>query len=111
MIRVLLIDNDRIHAEQLTHELNHRGLMTIKIASVDEAAKILRSLTASIDLVLLVVCDRSQPWLEMLHQLQQSCWQSGIGDVPFFLCVLRIAFRPEFLIQIEHLGVRHVVET
>jgi hypothetical protein len=110
MISVLLIDGDRGHAEQLTHELNRRGLMTGKVAPVDEAAKILKTRTASIDLVMLVVCDRSQPWLERLHQLQQSCWQSGIGEVPLFLCVLRIAFRPEFLIQIEHLGVRHVVE-
>ena len=43
MIRVLLVDDDRVHAEQLTDELNRHGLMTIEVASVDEAAKTLRS--------------------------------------------------------------------
>lgn len=110
MIKALLIDNDRVHAERLEQELNRRGLTTIYVASSREALKQLENRAGSIDLVVLAIADLRQPWLEILHQLQQASWRAGIGEFPLFLCISRPSLRAEFQLQIERMGARHVIE-
>jgi len=109
MIKALLI-GDRVHAEHIERILNHRGLITSYAASIREAVGQLQCRAASIDLVVLAIADRSQPWLEILHQLQQAAWQPGITEFPFFLCVSRLRFRAEFQLRVERMGARLVIE-
>jgi len=110
MIRALLIDDDRNHAEGLERALNQRGLITSCTASILEAVRRLQCREASIDLVVVVIADRWHPWLEILHQLQQAAWQVGIGEFPLFLCVSRLNFGTQFQLQIERMGARLVIE-
>ena len=110
MTKVLIIDDDRNRAERLERELNQRRAATIYSATVREAVRKLKSRTASIDLVILSISDRSQPWLEILHTLQEASWQPGIGDFPLFLCISRLYFVADFQLQIERMGARYVTE-
>jgi DNA-binding response OmpR family regulator len=110
MIKALLIDDDRTHAEGLERALNRRGVTTRYAASIREAFRQLKCPAASIDLVVLVIADRSHPWLEILYRLQQASWRVGIRDSPHFLCVSRLSFAAEFQLQIERIGARYVTE-
>jgi ActR/RegA family two-component response regulator len=106
----LLIDGDPAHAGHIERILNGRGLDTSYAASIREAVRRLKCRAASIDLVVLAIGDRSQPWLEVLHQLQQAAWQAGIGDFPFFLCISRLNYGTEFQLRVERMGARLVIE-
>lgn len=110
MIRVLLIDDDQGHAQRLMREMCHRGVMAIEAVTVRDGAKRLKFQSTGIDIVILVISDPSQPWLEILSRLQESCWQASIGELPVLLCVIHTRLRPELLIQVENLGARHVIE-
>lgn len=110
MIRALLIDDDSDHAERLERELNQRGLGTIYAAGIREAIRKLKSRTAQVELVIICMADPSRPWLAILHQLQQTSWQSGIREFPLFLCVSRYRPGAEHQLKIERMGARHVFE-
>lgn len=110
MIRALLIDDDRDHALNIEEELNQRKVITNCVASISEAIGVLKRRAALFDLVILSIADRSQPWVETLHDLQQAAWQSGIGARPFFFCISRFHFDHEFQLQIERLGARLAFE-
>jgi len=110
MTNVLLIDDDRVHTERIARVLNQRGLITSRVASIREAIRRLQCRPASFDLVVLAIADRSHPWLEILHQLQQAAWQAGMTTSPFFLCISRIGVGAEFQLQVERMGARLVLE-
>lgn len=110
MTSALLIDDDRLHAMHIARELNQRGLITSYTASIWEAVRRLKCREAPFDLVVLTISDRSQPWLDILHQLQQAAWQPGISESPFFLCISRLSFGAEFNLRVEQMGARYVTE-
>jgi len=110
MIKALLIDEDRAHAECLERVISRRGLVTSWTASVREAVGRLQRREASFDLVVLSIADRSHTWIEILNELQQAAWQAGISEFPLFLCVSRLRFGTEFQLQIERMGARLVHE-
>ncbi len=110
MAKMLLIDNDRVHAVGLERALNRRGLFTIDTVTSREGVRQLQRRAASFDLVALAITDRSHPWLEILHQLQQAAWQAGIGELPLFLCVSRLSLGAEFQLEVERMGARFVIE-
>lgn len=110
MIKVLLIAGDPIRAKDLERTLNRRGLVTSYSVSIREAVRQLECRTASFDLVVLAIGDRSQPWLEILHRLQEAAWQTGIGEFPFFLCISRLNYGADFQLRIERMGARFVIE-
>lgn len=110
MSKALLIDDDPNHAEVLERSMNRRGLVTIWSRSVREAVGRLQCRGASFDLVVLSIGERSCHWIEILHELQQAAWQSGVSEFPLFLCVSRLSLGVDFQLQIERMGARLVHE-
>jgi DNA-binding response OmpR family regulator len=110
MPRVLLVDNDRDHAEQLGRELAERRLTVIRTGDSGAAIAQLRSREHLCDLVILCMAGRSRPWLEVLRDLQQASHQAGLREVPLFLCASRQQFGVDFQLQIERMGARYACE-
>lgn len=110
MSNILLIDRDQTHAQLLEQELNRRGLIVFRIATIRDGAQMLKSRAVSIDLVVLAIADFSQPWLEILYGLQQAAWHAGICEFPLFLCASRVDFGTEFQLKVEQMGARLAIE-
>ena len=110
MTRVLLIDENADHAQQLGLVLAQRGLTVVRAADIEESIRNLRKPGLIYDLVILIMADRSRPWLKVLHKFQQACLQAAFLETPLFLCVAKLQFGPEFQLQIEQRGARYVFE-
>jgi ActR/RegA family two-component response regulator len=110
MPRVLLIDEDGGHAEQLGRKLAERGLTVIRAAGSGAAIAQLRNRESVCDLVILCMTDRSRPWLEILRNLQHARLQSGFAELPLFLCVSRLPLGIDVQLQIERAGARYASE-
>jgi hypothetical protein len=110
MTRVLLIDENADHARQLGSELAQRQLTVVREADVVDAVRNLRKSAIVYDFVILIMADRSRPWLRALHGLQQAGQQKGFFELPLFLCVSRLHLACEFQVQIERMGARYVFE-
>lgn len=110
MPRLLLIDEDDNHAEQLSLRLVERRLTVTRAENSRAAIAQLRNREHLCDLVILCMADRSRPWLEVLRDLQHAGRQSGFRELPLFLCVSRVQFGIEFQLQIERMGARYAFE-
>jgi ActR/RegA family two-component response regulator len=108
--RVLLIDEDCQHAEQLSGQLQRRGVMVSLAKDVLEAEKQLRRTIHAYEVVILILADRSKPWLSILRRMLEASRQRELPIGPLFLCVSRIAREAEFQLQIEGMGARYVLE-
>ena len=110
MTTVLLIDDNADHAEHLGLPLAQRGLSVVRAADFGDAIGKLRNRALIYDLVILIMADRSRPWLTFLRNLQQAGRQEAFFEVPLFLCVSRLHLGPEFQLQIERTGARYAFE-
>jgi DNA-binding response OmpR family regulator len=110
MLNVLLIDEDGDHAQQLGRRLAERRLTVIRTADSGAAIAQLRNREHLCDLVILCMAGRSDPWLEVLRDLQHAGWQAGSREVALFLCVSRLHFGIDFQLQIERMGARYASE-
>lgn len=110
MAKVLLIDDDSDHAEQLGQGLAQRRLTVIHAANSGEAIAKLRDREGTCDLVILCMANRSRPWLAVLHDLQQAGRQAGLFELPLFLCVSRLQLEADLQLQIERMGARYASE-
>jgi ActR/RegA family two-component response regulator len=110
MPRTLLIDDDADHAEALGYLLAGRRLTVVRAVGVEEAMRTLRNRALKCDFVIFVIADRTQPWLKMLHRLQQAGAEATLLNAPLFLCVSRVDSGLEFQVRIERMGARYVSE-
>lgn len=110
MAKVLLIDDDGDHAEQLARGLAERRLTVTRAADGEAAIAQLRNREQPCDLVILCMARRSVPWLEVLRTLQHAGWQAGFREAPLFLCVSRLQRGIDFQLQIERMGARYADE-
>jgi DNA-binding response OmpR family regulator len=110
MNRVLLIDEDVTHAEELARRLAERSLTVIHAADSGAAIAQLRNREYLCDLVILCIAHRSRPWLEVLRDLQHASRQAGFREVPLFLCVSRLQLGIDFQLQVERMGARYASE-
>ena len=110
MLKVLLIDDDGDHAQQLGRRLGERKLTVIRTADTGAAIAQLQNREHLCDLVILCMAGRSGSWLEALRDLQHASWQAGSREVPLFLCVSRLHFGIDFQLQIERMGARYAFE-
>jgi DNA-binding response OmpR family regulator len=109
MLRALLID-DGDHAEQFARRLTERNLAVIHASDPRKAIAKLRGRDYLCDLVILCMAGHSQPWLEVLRDLQQANHQAGLREVPLFLCVSRLQLGIDLQLQIERMGARYACE-
>ena len=110
MPRVLLIDDDHDHAEELTRGLAERRLTVIHAADSEAAVATLRNRTTLCDLVILSMAHRSGAWLTTLRDLQHAGRQAEFLEVPQFLCVSRFHLGADLQLQIERMGARYACE-
>jgi ActR/RegA family two-component response regulator len=110
MLKLLLIDDDGDHAEQLGRELAQRRLAVIRAADCGEAVTTLRNREHICDIVILTMTGRSRAWLAALHDLQRAGQEAGFLEVPLFLCTSRQQFGVDFQLQVERMGARYACE-
>ena len=75
MYRLLLIDQDAIHAERLAKVLRQRGLTVVIAEGFEEAARRLRQRVPTDELVVVVESGVSEEWPEMLRKLVHASRQ------------------------------------
>lgn len=110
MYRLLLIDQDAIHAERLASYLRERGLVVLITESTEEAALRLQQRVPSYELVVVVALEMSEQWLGILRKLMQACRQFSVCHGPLFLFASRRKCAPYLRLRIERLGARYVRE-
>jgi ActR/RegA family two-component response regulator len=110
MTRVLLIDDDAVHAERIGILLVQRGLAVTPAADVGEAIKKLRAGARVWEVVILVIGDLSRPWLTILRTLQDAARQAAFTEGPLFLCVSKRKLGTDFQLRIERMGARYACE-
>jgi len=110
MNRVLLIDDDGDHAEQVGIILARRGLAVTRVAEIGEAIKRLEAGGSAWEIVVLVISDHSRPWFTVLHNLQEAAWHGALSDVQLFLCLSKQDLGTDFQLRIEHMGARYACE-
>lgn len=110
MNRLLLIDDDSDHAEQLGIILAQRRIAVTRVADIAEAIQKLRAGARAWEIVVLVFGDYSRPWFSVLHNLQEAAWHGALPEVPLFLCVSRRDLGIDFDLRIERMGARYVYE-
>ena len=110
MYRVLLIDQDAIHAERLATRLRQHGLAVLIAASIPEALRRLQQRIPSCELVLIAASGMPDQWLGILRALVQASRQSCLCLGPFFLFAASLKCNPHIRLRIERLGARYVHE-
>lgn len=108
MYRLLLIDQDAIHAGRLATCLRERGLAVVIAQSIEEAARRLQQRVPSCELVVVVASEMLEQWPGILRKLVRACRQLAMCQGPLFLFVARRKCSPHFTLRIERLGVRYV---
>lgn len=110
MYRLLLIDQDEIHAERLATFLRRRRLVVTTTASIDEAVSGLRRRIPFYELVVVVASRSPEQWLAILRRLKRACRLSYFFHRPLFLFVSKRKCNPHMRLRIERLGARYVRE-
>jgi CheY-like chemotaxis protein len=110
MYRLLLIDQDSIHAERLAICLRERGLAVVIAESIEESARRLQQRLPPYELVILVASCIPEQWLAILRRLVAACREQSLCQGPLFLFASRRNCSPHLRLQIERLGVRYVRE-
>jgi ActR/RegA family two-component response regulator len=110
MYRLLLIDQDAIHAERLAACLRQRGLAVMIVESIEKAARQLQQRVPSYELVVVVASGMSEEWLGILRKLVQACRLFSMCQGPLFLFVARRKCSPNLRLRIERLGARYAHE-
>jgi len=110
MYRLLLIDQNPIHAERLTSYLRCRGLAVTTAASIEEAAGELQRRTLFYALVVVVASGLPEHWLTVLRRLKRACRRSLLFHRPLFLFVSNRKCNPHLRLRIERMGARYVRE-
>jgi ActR/RegA family two-component response regulator len=108
MYRLLLIDQDSMHAERLATCLRERGLGVLIAESIEEAARRLQQRLPSFELVVVVTSGMTEQWLVALRRLVEASRQYSMCQGPLFLFVARRKCSPNLRLQIERLGARYV---
>ena len=110
MAKVLLIDDDGDHAEQLGRGLAERRLTVTRAADGEAAIAQLRNREHAVRPRDPLHGWSFSPWLEVLRTLQHAGWQAGFREAPLFLCVSRLQLGIDFQLQIERMGARYAYE-
>jgi CheY-like chemotaxis protein len=110
MYRLLLIDQDAIHAERLATCLRERGLAVMIAESVEESVRQLQQRLPSYELVVVVASGMPEQWLAILRRLVGACRQCSMCQGPLFLVASSRKCPPHLRLRIEHLGARYVRE-
>ena len=110
MYRLLLIDQNEIHAERLAMFLRRRGLVVTTTASIEEAERGLHRRIPSYELVVMIAAGSPEPWLTILRRLKKACTPSYLFHRPLFLFVSKHKCNPHMRLRIERLGARYVRE-
>lgn len=108
MYRLLLIDQNPIHARRLTTFLCRRGLAVTTTASIEEAANELQRRTLSYALVVIIASGLPEHWLAVLRRLKMACRRSRLFHRPLFLFVANRKCNPRLRLRIERMGARYV---
>ena len=108
MYRLLLIDQNPIHAKRLTAYLCRRGLAVTTTASVEEAASELQRRTLSYALVVVIASGLPEQWLAVLQRLKRACRRSLLFHRALFLFVSNRKCNPHLRLRIERMGARYV---
>ena len=108
MYRLLLIDPDAAHAEQLTAYLCRRGLAVTTTASIQVAAEELRRRTLRYHFVVVIPSGLPEHWLTVLRRLRRACRSTHLFHRPLFLFVSNRRCHPRLRLQIERMGARYV---
>jgi hypothetical protein len=108
--KVLLLDCDHRHADALAGFLRSRGLYIEAFVDLDTAIARLCQNTVKYDVLIINVSGTSGQWRRVLERLHAACHRLDARQVPLFLCVSTILQTPEFVLQIERMGVRYVRE-
>jgi CheY-like chemotaxis protein len=108
MHRVLLVDQDAVHAERLASRLRQHGLVVLIPKSIPEATRRLKQRLPSCELVLVAALGIPDYWLAVLHSLVQASQQSCMCPGPLFLFVSNVKCTPHVRLRVEHLGARYV---
>jgi hypothetical protein len=110
MDRVLIIDNDTVHADRLNEILRPHGVMVDRVSDPEQGIRKLLRCAERYVLVIVTISDTRSPWWRILQKLKEACRNPNGWSAPLFLCVGRTPFRPEFILRIERLGTRYVRE-
>jgi ActR/RegA family two-component response regulator len=108
MYRLLLIDQDSMHAERLATCLREHGLGVLIAESIEEAARRLQQRLPSFELVVVVTSGMTEQWLVALRRLVEASRQYSMCRGPLFLFASRRKCSPNLRLRIERLGARYV---
>ena len=106
----LLVDDDAAHAEQLIARVQPQSLAVEHVRNSEEAIVRLQRRTGCYELVLFNVSANGPPWHRTLRKVQHACQRLNGQAAPLFLCVSKTRKRPDFILRIERLGARYVLE-
>lgn len=108
--RILLVDADEKHANQLCAALLARGLNVEHFAAIQPAISRFAQPSVAFDVVIVNVSDSSQPWLRQLEMLHEAAYESAAPVGPLLLCVSNVKRDELFELDIERMGGRLVYE-
>ncbi len=104
IIRVLLIDSDRTHAEALCAGLHDLGMSVRRAHSREAGLEALRVDTDDFDLVIINITQGEDSWIAFVRILLDLI-RSRSHVPPALLCTTIIPRKTEFEIALHHLGV------
>jgi hypothetical protein len=70
----------------------------------------LNRVSETFDLVIVNVSNGAYPWLRTLRGLRDAAFQHDRDLIPQFLCVSKMKQAPEFVLSLEEIGARYVLE-
>jgi len=111
MDRVLVLDNERLHAEEIAECLRSRNMEVTICDTLRHAERMLRHCNTSVVLIVINVSDSRRPWGRIIRKLQEVCFQHCSPNSPALLCVSRIQREPQFELYLEQAGARLVYES
>jgi DNA-binding response OmpR family regulator len=110
MYRLLLMDDDEIHAERLAVAIRERGLSVIIADSSEEAERRLRQRLPSFELLVIVALGTPEQSLAILGRVLKACRPYSMCQGPLILFVSRRKWSSHLRLRIERLGARYVRE-
>ena len=110
MPRVLIVDENEAHSQQLAQRLQVRRLQVVSRADWDEALRTLKETSEPFELVVLNLSLSPQEGLECARAIYNLLWKLGRFPGPMVLCVSANFFEPRFELELEACGARVVYE-